>query len=103
MANSALNKDSTLRNLNEVKTPRSADDPEGNPSETLKHLGGNMNSKSRQFLRDAQGRASEFYDLSNNWIQENRLITMIGVAALAGVLGFFIGRRSNENVDRIEV
>jgi hypothetical protein len=29
---------------------------------------------------------------------------MVGVAALAGVLGFFIGRRGgSENIDRIEI
>jgi ElaB/YqjD/DUF883 family membrane-anchored ribosome-binding protein len=62
----------------------------------------NLNTKSRQFLQDAQGRASEIYDVSSNWVQENRVVTMIGVAAVAGLLGFFIGRRG-ENIDRIEI
>jgi ElaB/YqjD/DUF883 family membrane-anchored ribosome-binding protein len=99
MANSAQPLKDTL-NRNEGKLRDVADDAKGNASEIMD----NLNSKSRQFLEDAQGRASEFYDLSNNWIQENRLITMVGVAALAGVLGFFIGRRGgSENIDRIEI
>jgi ElaB/YqjD/DUF883 family membrane-anchored ribosome-binding protein len=98
MANSAQLKD-TL-NRNEGKLRDVANDVKGNSSEILDDL----NSKGRQFLEDAQSRASEFYDMSNNWIQENRLITMVGVAALAGVLGFFIGRRGgSETIDRIEI
>jgi hypothetical protein len=99
MANSAQPlKDTANRNENKLRDV--ADDVKGNTSELI----GNLNSKSRQFLEDAQGKASEFYDLSSSWVEENRLITMVGVAALAGILGFFIGRRGgSENIERIEI
>ena len=88
MANTAQLKDTLRRNESNLRD--AADDVKGNASEVFDDL----NSKGRRLLENAQGRASEFYDMSSSWIQENRLITMVGVAALAGVLGFFIGRRA---------
>jgi ElaB/YqjD/DUF883 family membrane-anchored ribosome-binding protein len=99
MANAAQPlKENIRRNLNEVND--AAGDLKGNASEMFDTL----NSKGRQFLQDAQGRASEFYDMSSSWVEENRLVTMVGVAGLAGLLGFFIGRRGgSEKIDRIEI
>jgi hypothetical protein len=93
MANSAQSFNENIdRNLDDTKLRDGAND---------------LNLKGRQFLEDAQDRASEFYNLSNNWVQENRLITMVGVAALTGLLGFFIGRRSgsesNDKMEQIEI
>src|SRR4051812_48821850 len=100
MANSAQPiKDNSRRNLNEGNLRDAAEDIKGNATEMLD----NFSSKGRRFLEDAQGRAGELYDLSNNWVQENRLVTLVGVAALAGVLGFFIGRRGSEDIDQIEI
>jgi hypothetical protein len=99
MANSAQPiKDSFQRNLNDSKIHDVADDAQNNASSLLN----NLNSKGRQLLDDAQGRASEFYDLSSGWVQENRVVTMIGVAVLSGLLGFFIGRRGGSS-DQTEV
>jgi ElaB/YqjD/DUF883 family membrane-anchored ribosome-binding protein len=99
MANSAQPiKENFQRNLNDSKIHDVANDTQENASGLLE----NINSRGRRLLEDAQGRASEFYDLSSGWVQENRAVTMIGVAAVAGLLGFFIGRRGG-NIDRTDV
>lgn len=49
----------------------------------------------RRILNDAQQRIGDFYEISSDWVQQNRLASTLALAAVAGVVGFFIGRGSN--------
>jgi ElaB/YqjD/DUF883 family membrane-anchored ribosome-binding protein len=80
-----------------------------NVKDRVRDVSGDLNEKmdefsseGRRFLGDAQERVSEFYDISSDWVQQNRMITTIGLAAVAGLVGYFIGR-SKAPTDSFEV
>jgi hypothetical protein len=54
-----------------------------------------MGTEPRRILNDAQQRIGDFYEVSSDWVQQNRLASTLALAAVAGVVGFFIGRGSN--------
>jgi hypothetical protein len=57
-----------------------------------------LSSQSRRIFGDASERVSDLYDMSSDWVQQNRVVTTIALAAVAGVVGFFIGRGSRSDV-----
>jgi hypothetical protein len=57
-----------------------------------------MGTEPRRILNDAQQRIGDFYEVSSDWVQQNRLASTLALAAVAGVVGFFIGR-GNSNRD----
>jgi len=54
-----------------------------------------MGTEPRRILNDAQQRIGDFYEVSSDWVQQNRLASTLALAAVAGAVGFFIGRGSN--------
>jgi hypothetical protein len=55
-----------------------------------------MGTNPRRILNDAQERVGDFYEISSDWVQQNRMASTLALAAVAGVVGFFIGRSNGK-------
>jgi hypothetical protein len=91
-----LNQKDISRNINPVIDKDHVRDAANKLGGELEGKVDDFSSQSRQILSDVRERAADLYEISSDWVQENRLITTLSLAAVAGVIGFFLGHSRKE-------